>query len=95
MEKNLNKLHNPNVNPEWKCSGATKQAAALRFKISNNSTTETTSRKILASGCFNANPWVYSNLRTLAQVIWNSHEELRMINWREIEGGETGNHAKS
>lgn len=51
------------------CSGATKQAAALRFKISNNGTAETTTRRVLASECFNANPWVQSNLRTLAQVI--------------------------
>lgn len=39
-------------------SGATKQAAALRFKISSNGTAETTTRRVLASACFNANPWV-------------------------------------
>lgn len=40
------------------CSNATKQAAALTFKISNNGTAETTTRRVLASACFNANPWV-------------------------------------
>jgi len=38
------------------CSGATKQAVAQRFKISNIGTAETTSRRVLASACFNANP---------------------------------------
>lgn len=40
------------------CSGATKQAAALRFKTSNSGTAETTTSRILASVCLKANPWV-------------------------------------
>lgn len=39
------------------CSGA-KQAAALRFEISTNSTAETTACRVLASASFNACPWV-------------------------------------
>lgn len=40
------------------CSGAPKQAAALRYKISNCGTAETTTSRILASVCLKANPWV-------------------------------------
>lgn len=50
------------------CSGA-KQAAALRFEISTNSTAETTACRVLANTSSNASPRVYRNLCTLAQVI--------------------------
>lgn len=98
LGKNLSKLHNPTVRRGWESHGlccATNKAAALRFNASNNCAAQTTTRRVLGRMCFNASPWLWSNLHTLVQVICNFHVKLCVINCREIRSGETGNQSNS